>query len=192
MGEINENAAPHALAIAIWLSLLLLLCTALLAAAQGRVSGMITDASDGITLDDGTWFGTGDNTRVVISSAATIMDIGTGQYVAITAARLPDGSLLASTIAVFPESQRGSFGGQFEMASGDLMTNAHVQEAVVNRLDATELLVSFGDNTEKVLLTPVTNYVLRVDGSWDDVQTGAWISANLGANGVASSVTVER
>jgi hypothetical protein len=186
------NSSPRALPLAAALSLVLLFNTTSLAAAQGRISGVIVDTSDGITLDDGTWFGVTDNTRVVISSPAIIVNIAPGQYVAITAARVPDGSLLASTIAVFPESQRGAFGGQFEMSSGDLMTNAHIEEAFVNRLEETELLVSFGENTERVTLTVLTNYVLRTDGSWDDVELGARIAANVGADGVASSVTVER
>jgi len=173
------------------LALVLVLATTLLAAAQGRVSGMVVDASDGlVTLDDGTSFWVTEDTRVALSSSATFVNLAVGQYVAITSARLPDGSLLASAIAVFPESQRGASGGQSERSGGDLMTNAHIEEARINRLDETELLVSFGEYTERVTLPATVRIIVRSDGSMDDVRPGVMIGANV-TDGVASSITVE-
>lgn len=187
------KATPRAsgIARAASLAVVLILATTLLGAAQGRVSGMVVEASNGIiALDDGTSFWATEDTRVVLSSPATTVNLAVGQYVAITSARLPDGSLLASTIAVFPESQRGAFGGQFELSSGDLMTNAHIEDARISRLDETELMVTFGEYTERVTLPATVRIIVRSDGSMDDVRPGVIIAANV-TDGVASSITVE-
>src|SRR5438270_14039961 len=96
------------------LAFVLMITTTVLAFAQGRDSGTVQAVNgNAVTIDDGTTFTLASDARVVVSHAATTADLTTGQYVAITASRLDDGLLLASIVSVFPDSQRGSFGGQF-------------------------------------------------------------------------------
>lgn len=166
------------------------LLVAISSASAQRLSGVVSSSAGGtVWLDDGTSFAVTDATRVVVSRPGTMDELQGGQYVAITATRLADGSLLASMINIFPESQRGAFGGQFEQSSGNLMTNASVADATIDVVSGSELTVSFQGQTEHVVVPPTAQISVRSDGTMDDVQPGVRISATLN-EGVASSVTL--
>ena len=166
-----------------------LLAAPYIAAAQ-RVSGLVASSVDGtVWLDDGTAFGVDDSTRVVVSSPGSVENLQSGQYVAITATRLPDGTLLASMVAVFPQSQSGAFAGQFLQASGDLMTNASIDEAIVDEMVGGLLMVSFQGQMEHVIIPPTAQINVRSDGTLNDIQPGVSIAANV-VDGFASSVSL--
>jgi hypothetical protein len=165
-----------------------LLVTASIAAAQ-RTSGVVSSYADGtVWLDDGTSFAVTDATRIVVSNPGTVEDLQSGRYVAITASRLDDGSLLASIVSVFPEAQRGS-GGQFVQSDGNLMTNANIDEAVIDMVAGGLLMVTFQGQMEHVIIPPTAQIIVRSDGSLDDIQPGVQITATI-TDGVASSVSV--
>ncbi len=71
-----------------------------------------------------------DNARVTIRAPGDLSRLDRGQYVGVTAAPQPDGTLVASQINVFPESMRGTSEGHRPMANlpGSTMTNATVRE----------------------------------------------------------------
>ena len=166
-----------------------LLAAASTALAQ-RSTGVVSSYADGtVWLDDGTSFTVTDGTRIVVTTSGTVEDLQPGQYVAITAARIDDGSLLASIVRVFPESQRGSFGGQFEQADGNLMTNASIDEATIDMLTGSVLMVSFRGQMEHVVIPPTVQISVLTDGTLDDIEPGARITATV-TDGVASSVSL--
>jgi hypothetical protein len=176
------------------LAVVLLTALALLASASAalaqRSTGVVSSYADGtVWLDDGTSFTVTEGTRIIVTNPGTVEDLQPGQYVAITAARLDDGSLLASIVRVFPESQRGSRGGQFEEASGNLMTNASIDEATIDLLAGSVLMVSFQGQMEHVVIPPTVQISVLTDGTLADIQPGARITATV-TDGVASSVSL--
>jgi hypothetical protein len=70
----------------------------------------------------------GDDTRVIVQSAATADSIQPGDFVATTAAPQADGTLRASELRIFSESLRGVGEGHRPMSNlpGSTMTNATV------------------------------------------------------------------
>src|SRR4029453_4740044 len=88
-------------------------------AAAQRASGVVASYADGVvTLADGTSFSVDPATRVVISTPATMEDLQPGRYVAITAARMDDGTLLASSINI---QQSGDNQRQSPLSDGNIM-----------------------------------------------------------------------
>jgi Domain of unknown function (DUF5666) len=180
----NRLASAPSLALALFLG------AAVVGLAQGRISGTVLDVSGNVvTVEDGTSFAVTDSTRVVLSSPGTTEDLVPGRYIAITAARLDDGTLLASMINVFPETQRGSPGFQFVQADGNLMTNANIDEATIDAVTGSLLMVSFDGGTEQVNIPSTAQIMIRSDGTLADIQPGQRVSANV-QDGVASSVTM--
>jgi len=158
-----------------------LLITAQIAAAQGA-SGVVASYADGIVwLSDGTSFSVGDATRVVVSTPATVEDLRPGAYVAITAARMDDGTLLASRVNISPS---GGNQRQSPMGDGNIMTNANIDEAVIDEVVGGILMVTFQGQMDHVVVPPTAEIVMRTDGSLDDIQPGVRISANA-ADGIA-------
>jgi flagellar basal body rod protein FlgF len=172
-------------------SIALLLPAQVAAAQQGqRMSGYVSSYADGtVLLDDGASFDVNDSTRVVVSTPGTIDDLQNGQYVAITATRLDDGTLLASIVRRFPESQRGSFGGQFVQSDGNLMTNANIDEATIDAMAGGLLMVTFQGNMEHVVVPPTAQIIIASDGTIDSIAPGEMITASV-TDGWASSINV--
>jgi len=172
-------------------SVALLLSAQVVAAQQGqRVSGYVSSYINGtVWLDDGTSFDVNDSTQVVVSNPGTIDDLQQGQYVAITAARLDDGTLLASIVRRFPESQSGSSGRQSMQSDGNLMTNANIDEATIDAMAGGLLMVTFQGNMEHVVVPPTAQIIVASDGTIDSIAPGEMISASV-TDGWASSVNV--
>src|SRR5579872_5760898 len=76
------------------------------AAARGqRLSGLVQNITNGkITLDDGSSFTVSGDTRLTRVVAATLADLRVGDYVAVTAKRQSDNTLLATVVNVFPDT----------------------------------------------------------------------------------------
>ncbi len=151
-----------------------------------RVSGAVQSVEVGkITLADGTVVATTPQTRVTHLEAITPADLKTGLYVAVTAKRQPDNTLLASVVNVLDESLRGAGAGQRPMAGGNLMTNATIDD-----VSGDTFIVTWEGGGARVKLAPDAKVGKIVVGSLADVKTGSTISALL-ANGVALSVSLQ-
>jgi hypothetical protein len=155
------------------------------AAARGqRLSGLIQTISNGmITLDDGTSFTVSSDTRLTRVVQATLADLRVGDYVAVTAKRQSDNTLLATIVNVFPDTVRGVGAGQRPLNSGDLMTNA-----TIDSVDATGFTVKFPEGTAQVKLSPDAQITRQVTATLTDLKEGSQVLAVV-ANGVAQSVT---
>jgi Domain of unknown function (DUF5666) len=154
-------------------------------AARGqRLSGLIQTISNGmITLDDGTSFTVSSDTRLTRVVQATLADLRVGDYVAVTAKRQSDNTLLATIVNVFPDTLRGVGVGQRPLNTGDLITNA-----TIDSVDATGFTVKFPEGTAQVKLTPDAQITRQVTATLTDLKEGSQVLAVV-ANGVAQSVT---
>jgi hypothetical protein len=155
------------------------------AASAQRLNGKVQSIASGkVTLDSGSAFTLAPDTRVIRSATATLADIKVGDYVAVTAKRQSDNTLLASAINVFPPSLNGVAPGQRPMTGGNLMTNA-----TVDTVNADGLSVKFPDGTAQVKVAPDAKLMKLVDATQADIKEGLTISA-LVADNVARSVTI--
>src|SRR5262249_8684591 len=91
------------------------------------------DASK-LTLADGKSFTLSDKTNVIRIVPITAADLKVGEYVAVTAKRQPDNSLLASIVNVFPAT-----GTTFQrpMNGGNIMTHATSDQISGNTVTVT-------------------------------------------------------
>jgi hypothetical protein len=155
-----------------------------------QVMGTAQSITDNlVTLTDGGSFTVNDQTRVTIVTPATAADLVPGQYVAITARPGESGELEASIISSFPDSSTRANEGQFPMNGGNLMTNATIDDAVLDAIDGGEMTVSYLGETGQVHITGDTRIELRTTGSLSDIVPGEAVSANV-TDGVARSVSV--
>jgi hypothetical protein len=99
-----------------------------------------------LTFADGNSFTLTDTTNVVRLVPITVADLKVGQYVAVTAKRQPDNSLLASIVNVFPTT-----GNTFQrpMDGGNIMTNA-----TIDQISGNTFTVTFTGGGAKVALGP--------------------------------------
>jgi len=87
------------------------------------------------SLGDTTRVKLGPKLRVSLRAPMSVARLEPGMYVAITASPLSDGSLIASELRVFPESQRGLAEGHRPIAAmpGSTMTNATIRDIAAAR-----------------------------------------------------------
>jgi hypothetical protein len=148
-----------------------------------RINGTIQSVSDGkVTLTDGKSYTVDDKTRIIRIESAKPSDLATGDYVAVTAKRQPDNTLLASIVNVFPASMKGVGVGQRPMGGGNLMTNA-----TVDQINGDTFTVTFPGGGARVKLAPKAQINKLLDGSKADLKAGLTASA-LVDQGVARSV----
>src|SRR5262245_33662894 len=156
------------------------------AQAGERVNGTVQSADGGkVTLADGKAFALDPNTRVIRTESIALADLKAGMYVAVTATKDSDGTLLATMVNIFPEENRGVAVGQRPMASGALMTNATIKQ-----VDGSGFSVTFPGGDANVRLAPDAKLTRLVLGRMGDVHAGSTVSA-LVNNGVATSVNVQ-
>ncbi|HEY3079374.1 MAG TPA: DUF5666 domain-containing protein [Chloroflexota bacterium] len=151
-----------------------------------RISGTVQSADGGkITLGDGRAFTLDANTRIIRQESIAPADLKAGMYVAVTATRESDGTLLASMVNIFPEETRGAGIGQRPMSGGALMTNA-----TIDQVEGSNFSVSFPGGGARIRLAPEAKLARLVMGQMGDIHAGMTVSA-LVNNGVASSVSVQ-
>jgi hypothetical protein len=156
------------------------------APAGDRVNGTVQTADGGkITLGDGHTFTVDDKTRVIRQEHIAAGDLKPGMYVAVTATRQADDTLLATMVNIFPEENRGVAVGQRPMSSGALMTNA-----TIDQVEGDRFTVSFPGGGARIQLAPSATLTRLVLGKAADVQAGSNVSA-LVVNGVATSITIQ-
>ena len=152
-----------------------------------RVTGVVqTVASNKVTLVDGSSFNLALNARVIRQEIAKPSDLAAGQFVAVTAKRQTDNTLLASIVSVFSESLSKTIpGGQRPLPEGNLMTNASIDQVSGN-----SFTVSFTGGGAKVTLAPDAQIFRQIDGTPADVKPGAKISAGV-LDGTAQTVQLQ-
>src|SRR5205823_3844852 len=130
----------------------------------------------------------------------TATDLSPGQYLSIAARADADDALTASFVSIFPDSVRGRGEGQRELGGlgfcaptcrpGDLMTNANVDDATLDSVNAGELVVSFSGQNARVLVTPDTRLSMQTSGSTADLVPGAEIIGFINPQGLAGTIWV--
>ncbi len=151
-----------------------------------RVSGTVKSiAGSTITLNDGTTITLSPDAQVIQVQPATASDLQPQEYVAITATRQPDGTLLASLVNIFAESQRGVAAGQRPLPGGNLMTNA-----TITGVNGDTFTASFPGGDAMVKLAPGAKVMRFVQASPQDIVSGKTISAFV-TNGVARSISLQ-
>ncbi|HEV2677039.1 MAG TPA: hypothetical protein VGV37_21095 [Aliidongia sp.] len=123
--------------------------------------------------------------KVVDVSKIDISAIKPNSYIGTAAAPLPDGSLKALEVHVFPESMRGSGDGHrpFDLGPNSTMTNGTVG-SVVGTSDRT-LTVKYEGGEKKVVVPADVPIVTFEPGTLGELKAGAHIivSAMKGADG---------
>ena len=155
-----------------------------------RVDGTVQSVTaTTLTLADGTIMQIAATTRTVRTDKATIADLRTGFFVAITAKQQPDGTLLASIVNVFPASLGATIpAGQRPLTEGNLMTNAPI--ASIDQVTGTGFTVTFSGTTAKVVLAPGAVITRQTDVKPEDLPAGTKVSVTVRA-GVALSIQIQ-
>jgi Domain of unknown function (DUF5666) len=118
------------------------------------------------------------NAAVNEISKASLADIKTGAYVAVTGMPQPDGSQKALAVYIYPEAQRGAAEGHrpWDSVPNSTMTNATVDTQVAGK-DGQTLTLKYKDGEQKVLVTPATEITTPTKKSAADLKAGQKILA---------------
>lgn len=119
-----------------------------------------------------------DNAAVNEVVKASLADVKTGAYVAVTGLPQPDGSQKALAVFIYPEAQRGVAEGHrpWDLVPNSTMTNATVDTQVAGK-DGQSLTVKYKDGEQKVLVTPATEITTSMKKSAADLKPGQKILA---------------
>ena len=153
--------------------------------AAERVDGTVQSIANGnLVLSTGRSITLPLSVRVTRSTAITAADLHPGDYVAITAKRQPDNTLLASIVNVFPPSLGQVAPGQRPLPEGNLMTNASIDQ-----IEGNTFTVSFPGGGARVQLAPNATITRQTDATLQDVQAGETITAQV-VDGAARTLTI--
>lgn len=110
---------------------------------------------------------------------ASLADIKEGSFVGTSAMPMPDGTLKALEVHIFPEAQRGAGEGfrPWDLQPGSTMTNATVTSSV-NSIDGHTLTLTYKGGEKKVVIPPNIPIVMNAPGDKSDVQAGVPISVS--------------
>lgn len=178
----------------LWFALLAALSFAVPALAQSgpmRIRGTI----DAIGADTVTILGRdGQKQTVMLDRDLTVStvkrlrvaDIKPGSFVGTATRRLPDGSLEALEVLVFPEEMRGAGEGHrpWDLEPGSMMTNGTVTGAVESA-DDREITVTYKDGSQSVRIPSDTPVVTLAPADRADLKPKApvFLSAASGPDG---------
>ena len=153
--------------------------------AAERVDGVVQSVSGSqVTLAGGRGFTLPSTARVQRSTLISGSDLKQGDYVAITAKRQPDNTLLASIVNVFPPSLGQVAPGQRPLPEGNLMTNA-----TIDQVSGNTFTVTFPGGGARVQLAPDAKVTRSLDASPSDLTPGVSITAQV-VDGAARFVTI--
>lgn len=132
------------------------------------------------------------DTQVFQRQPASLADITAGEALGVAARKEADGSLTATSINIFsPELWNEVKKGQFPMQSGQVMTNAVVDNLTVDMVMGRTLFMKYGDVTAAISVPPQTDIhrILTVRGS--DLKPGLTVSVRQNdEKGTLSAATV--
>jgi hypothetical protein len=119
-----------------------------------------------------------DNAPVNEIVKASLGDVKTGAYVAVTGMPQPDGSQKALAVYIYPEAQRGLGEGHrlWDLVPNSTMTNATVDTQVAGK-DGQTLTLKYKDGEQKVVVTPATEITTASKKSVADLKPGQKILA---------------
>jgi hypothetical protein len=148
------------------------------ATADGTIQSIDTAK---LTFADGKSFDLTDKTNVIRLTPITASDLKVGQYVAVTAKRQPDNSLLASIVNVFPTT-----GNTFQrpMDGGNIMTNA-----TIDQISGNTFTVTFTGGGAKVMLGPDVKINRFDPATKADLKSGLNVTV-ISTNGSAAVVQI--
>jgi hypothetical protein len=134
-----------------------------------------------LTLADGKSFTLSDATNVIRVVSIAAADLKAGQYVAVTAKRQPDNSLLASIVNVFPTT-----GNTFQrpMDGGNIMTNA-----TIDQISGNTFTITFTGGGAKVTLGPDVKINEFQRATRADVKTGNAVTV-IATNDAAAAIQI--
>ena len=134
-----------------------------------------------------------DETRVIRRLPATLADIKTGTFLAVTASKAADGTLTAVSVNIL-DAMPGARKGQWPMESGHIMTNMNVTSIVTGKSGRT-IKLGYQDQSTSIVVpesTPVRRIAL---GKLTDLKAGEHVTVRGDADGygviTASSITIE-
>lgn len=130
-----------------------------------------------------------EKTAVAAAKAIALTDLKKGDYVGSTAAKGPDGTLVAREVHTIPRTVREGH-GPWDLEPGSTMTNANVA-TVVNVGKGHELTLEYKDGSQKIIVPPGTPIVTTVPADRSFLKPGEYIftSASVDAGG---KMTVSR
>ena len=155
--------------------------------SQPRVNGVVASV-DGTTvkLQDGTSFMLAPNARIARLQQIKYSDLAKDQFVAITAKRQTDNTLLASVVSIFPDSLKGVVpGGERPLPEGNLMTNASIDTLT----PPNGFTVTFTGGGGRITLAPDALIIKQLDATPSNLVAGTRINAGVN-NGTAASVYI--
>lgn len=177
-----------ALAVAV----LALVSSAVLAQANVRVRGTITEVKGDVLMvksRDGRDIALhlAPNTQVVVTKKASAADFKPGSYIGVTSVKGPDGRLVAKRIhALGPQVPQ--MNGPWDSLPNSTMTNADLaSSAQVSGGD--ELTLKYKGGEQKVLVTPETEYFTFAPGTHADLKPGETIFSGAKVEGDGKFVT---
>ena len=69
------------------------------------------------------------------------------------------------------------------------MTNANIDEATIDMVSGSFLMVTFQGGMDHVVVPPTAQVIVASDGTLDDIQPGMTVTATI-TDGVASSLSL--
>jgi hypothetical protein len=105
---------------------------------------------------------------------AKLADIKPGLYIGVAARPMPDGSLMALEVSIFPEALRGLAEGHrpWDLEPQSTMTNANVQATVASK-DGQVLTLKYKDGEQKIVVPEGAPIVAFAPGDASDLKPGA-------------------
>jgi hypothetical protein len=135
-----------------------------------------------------------DNVGVAAAKKITMADIKPGDFVGPASRKLPDGSLEAISLQLFPAALRGVVPeghGPWDLEPGSMMTNATVGNMVQTKIGR-ELTLDYKGGSQKVLVPDGIPMFTTVPGDRSLLVPGAYIftTARPGPDGTLSTARV--
>jgi hypothetical protein len=176
------------LATRIFLLMLALVATTVVAQTNVRVRGTITELKGDILMvksRDGRdiQLHLAPDAQVVTTKATTLDEFKPGSYVGVTSVKGPDGRLVARRVhALGPQVPSGHMA--WDSMPDSLMTNANLA-STAQVSGGNELVLKYKDGEQKILVTRETEYFTFVPGSRADLKPGETIfsGARVGDDG---------
>lgn len=177
-----------ALAVAV----LALVSSAVLAQANVRVRGTITEVKGDVLMvksRDGRDIALhlAPNTQVVVTKKASAADFNPGSYIGVTSVKGPDGRLVAKRIhALGPQVPQ--MNGPWDSLPNSTMTNADLASSA-QVSGGEELTLKYKGGEQKVLVTPETEYFTFAPGTLADLKPGETIFSGARVEGDGAFMT---
>jgi hypothetical protein len=177
-----------ALAVAV----LALVSSAVLAQANVRVRGTITEVKGDVLMvksRDGRDIALhlAPNTQVVVTKKASAADFKPGSYIGVTSVKGPDGRLVAKRIhALGPQVPQ--MNGPWDSLPNSTMTNADLASSA-QVSGGEELTLKYKGGEQKVLVTPETEYFTFAPGTLADLKPGETIFSGARVEGDGAFMT---